>query len=131
MEFSNQYKVGIRHDPNQHTKLSIHMTMSLSFSLKERPLIHRIRFIGINTAKLLLNDADIVHPLNKYNILAVLHMGGYRKFCQGVLTTSFKVINVVHSGLYWPPSRSNWTQGIQWLHKGDQYQKSKETYDHL
>ena len=111
MEFSNRYNVGIMHDPakNPHD----------NESLKERPLIHRIRFIGISTAKFLFNDADIVHPLNKYNILAVLYMDGYRKYVlkKGVLTTSFKVINV---NSQWPvlASPEKW---IQLFHKGGQY----------
>ena len=48
-----------------------------------------------------------------------------RKFSQGVLKT-FLFIIVFHRGRYEPPSRSNWTQGVQLLLEGVHTSISKE-----
>ena len=50
----------------------------------------------------------------------------------GVLTMiCFKGINVFHRWPYAPPSRSNWTQGVQLLPEGVCTRFSKESYSHL
>ena len=39
--------------------------------------------------------------------------------------------HVYYRGSYGPPSRSNWTQGVQLLLEGGPYQFSNETYSNL